>query len=135
MGFLSSPGIRIARGTLDEKPGKLPFVAVVNGHVGLMGRCDEKLGIKDPRFAILDILDCDGLQMMNVQPRVDLVSRNPKIAALIPKDYEPTNLFPLVRAVEELIEVSVRAEGDVSDAAEQLQITKPLFEGCVVLKF
>ena len=66
-----------------------------------------------------DVIGVDRVHVMHKKPAVDLKALYTKVAAVI-ADYDPlTDLFPLSRRVEPLVEVAIEAERACSDLPTQ----------------
>lgn len=116
------PESRVARSTRYEKPGKLPFVTVVDGVMRLVGRGDEELGVENIFVAVSNIIDSHRVHVMDVEARMDLVTLDAKITALITVDNPVSGPFPLPRGVEHLVEMTLKAESSVTNNTSQSEI-------------
>lgn len=60
---------------------------------------------------------------------MNIVALNPKITPIIPCDDEVSDILPLSRSVELLIDVSVESEAFSANRPKQSQISIPFLEG------
>lgn len=66
--------------------------------------------------------------MMDIDSTSDVISRNPKIATVVPDDDLVTDLFPSLGMVELLIDVPVESECLFSDNSVKPQVLEPFFK-------
>jgi hypothetical protein len=114
---LLSPKFRVARFTLDERPGKKSLVTVMNGVVGSMCSCDEELGIDHALVALMYVVRRQRIHVMDVESIVNLVTFDTEVACQVSSDDMLTNVFPFLRHVKHLIHVTVETESLSTDFA------------------
>lgn len=90
----SCPQKCVARSTLDERPGKLLFVAIVNGVVRCVRYGYEKLRIEDVWILMTNVFDRHWVHVVDVNPSTNLVTIYAKITTEIASDDVLANVSP-----------------------------------------
>jgi hypothetical protein len=115
----SLPEVCVARCSFDERPGKLPFVAEVDGVMGLGRDAYEVLRVKDVLVEVHKVLDPDGVHVVDENTVVNAVPRNAQITSVITNYDLIPNRLPQLRPVEGLIEVTIEPESRGTELTTQ----------------
>lgn len=83
----------------------------MNGVVGSVSGGDQEVGIQKIFIALMDVLDCDWVHVMDKDPVMNLIALDPKVATVITDDYLVPNMLPLSGSVESLVQPSIIAKG------------------------
>lgn len=109
-------------------PRKQTLIAVVNGIVGLVRGGNKELGIKDVLTTVNNLVNTHRIHVVNNGTTVDLVTLDAEITSFVPKEDGVSNMPPLPRAIEPLINPTIEPERRFSDFSSESQVVIPLFE-------
>ena len=91
---------------------KQRLVAIVDSVVGVHGRADKKSRMQQRIRSVLDVIQGDGIHVVNDDLAVNIVSGNPQVTAVITGNDLMPHLFPLNGTlVELLVKYPVKTEG------------------------
>ena len=76
----------------------------------------------------LDVLGSNRIHVVNEKIAVNLVTIDSEIAAVVAKDDESSNILPLLRSIEPLVDPTVEPEGGSSDLSTKREILKTFLE-------
>src|SRR5438477_8690745 len=93
-----------------------------------MGCGDKILWIQSKRRPIDNVLHGDWIHMVNHQPPMDLIARNTQVASVVPQNNDIANASPLERAIEPLVDPSVRTKSLCTNLAAKIEIVEAFFE-------
>lgn len=82
-----------------------------------MGCRNEIVGINERVRARYDVIHIDWIHVVNKDPAVDLESFNTKVATVVSNDYLVSQILPLSRLVESLVDVAIETERRGSNLA------------------
>lgn len=114
--------------SFDKRLTKKVSITVVDRIVCIMRRADEKLRVKDVFLAMLDVIRRHRIHMMDDDPIIDLITRNPEVQTLVSSDNMVTKVSPLSRSVKSLIEVSIVAECRLPDLSPKAKVVVSILE-------
>lgn len=107
----------------------------MNGVMSSLCGCNQKFWIKYPLFSMNNIVNTHWVDVMNQHLVVDLEPRNTKVTTIISYDYMVSQLSPLMRTIERLIDVSIESESLNPDLPSEFKILKAFLERPEVSKF
>jgi hypothetical protein len=90
--------------------GKQSFIAIVNGVVGSVCSCDQKIGIEKDFLAMNHVIWSQWIHVMHKKSVVDLVTLYSEIATVVTNNRDVPSLFPLTGCVELLVDPSIKAK-------------------------
>lgn len=103
--------------------------------MGSMGSCDQELWIEDVVIGMDDVVSHHWVHVVNVETIVNLIALYTQVTAFVSDDNEVTNLLPLPRPVELLVDPSVETEGLSTDVATKLEVLEAVYERLNPSKF
>lgn len=108
---MRAPQLSVARSTFNERLWKKALVAVVDSVVSSMRNADQELRIKDAIFTIDHMGDGHWIHVVNKNSALDLMILSAQITPIVANDDVISQLTPLPRAIERLVNVSIETEG------------------------
>ena len=96
---------------------------------------DEVFRIENILIEVDNVFYPYRIHVVNDQPVIDRVIWTGKVVTEISADTEVANFFPLVRAVEILIEPTLTTKGGVTYSSTYTEILEPFLEGWVREQF
>lgn len=89
----------------------------------------QKIGIQYVRIEEFDLIWSNRVHVMNEDTTVDFVSFKTKIAAIVARNDLVSDSFPLGGLIKTLIQITIEPERLISNAATDLQVIVPIFDG------
>lgn len=107
---------------------KQTLIAVVNSVVGLVRCGNKELRIDDVLTTVNNLVNTHWIHVVNNGTTVDLVTLDTEITSFVPKEDGVTNMPPLPRAIEPLIDPTIEPERRLPNCSSESQVLIPLFE-------
>ena len=121
--LLMTPRTGVISSSDHRRDNQKIFIPIVDRLMCLIGRCDKKLWIKKKVAPVPNIFCPDRIHMVNVDPSKYFTTLNTEIASQIPSDDLVSYSFPLWRSIENLIQISLKPKGFLTDLPRDPQIT------------
>jgi hypothetical protein len=100
----------------------------VNGIVRPMSGSDEIVWVDQRVCARYDVIHVDRIHVVDKDPAVDLESFDAKVAPVVADDHLVSQVLPLSRLVESLVDVAIETECSGPDLPRQREIAKAFDE-------
>lgn len=114
--------------SLYERLWEETLIAVMDGIVSSVRRCDEILWVENIVITMSDVIRRHRVHMMDDDPIIDLITFDSQIQTLITGNHLVTNMLPLSGSVESLIHVTLEAKSRSSNLSSELEIVISFLE-------
>nr|DAW19383.1 MAG TPA: hypothetical protein [Caudoviricetes sp.] len=123
-----TPRASIPWNSLNRNLRQKRFVSEMDGLMRIKGNTNKIVWIENHLTTLINVVYSHGIQMVDIDSQMKVITFDSKITAIVTNDYLITNMFPFSRTIESLIDVSIITKRFSSDSPVKFKIVVTLFE-------